>query len=366
MNRQSRTAETSACSRGCICGRYGYTAAFRCHQGRTFIPASIFLLRLIDKPAPAHHGRASCSPRPYARCTPVWHPPTAPRWKASPASSAPCAPVFFQFLAAPAVVDDAVNRAVVILQRHFRRAEGIVLLRPLCAHSKGSCAVAHDEVFPIVRLMVNPISRRLHLFPRHIGHTKAASGCADSLLRRHLIRRVNRDHCRPLRLQKLRHLRKAKAVTVMGGVLPVLMQHRNIGHRHRVPLEVSRVVDVKAGIDAFQIILFRQRSGVDQFIVLRLHRKAVVSDSIQRFKAVSPCGVPRFQLVDGKGIAPRLLLYRLCPLRNVGGRLHIGGRLRHVLAFCLFRRGQHLSMRDLSGFSNTALISAGSKSKNSS
>lgn len=160
-----------------------------------------FLLRLIGSHAPAHHGRASCPPGACAQHTPVWHPLTAHGWKASPALSDLRTPGLFQFFAASAVVDNAIDHSVVIFQRHFRRAEGIVLFRLLREDSKSPCAVAHDEIFPIVRLMVNPISRRLHLFPRHIGHTKAASGCADPLLRRHLIRRGDRDLRCPFRLQ---------------------------------------------------------------------------------------------------------------------------------------------------------------------
>ena len=192
--------------------------------------------------------------------------------------------------------------------------------------------------------MVDTVTGRLHLLPRHIGHTKAASGRADPLLCRHLIRRGDRDLRCPFRLQKFRHLRKAETVAVMGGVLPVLMQHHNIGHRQGVSLEVCRVVDVKAGIDAFQTVLLCQRGGIDQFIVLRLYGKPVVADGIQRFKAVIPCGVPRFQLVDRKGISRNGL--RL--LRNVGGRLHIGGYLRRILPFCLFCKSQH--------FVNTGLV----------
>ena len=46
-----------------------------------------FLLRLIGSPAPAHHDRTSCPPGAYAQHIPVWHPPTAHGWKASPALS---------------------------------------------------------------------------------------------------------------------------------------------------------------------------------------------------------------------------------------------------------------------------------------
>ena len=73
-----------------------------------------------------------------------------------------CVPLdFFQFLAASAVVDNAVDHAVVILQRHFRRAEGIVLLRLLLrGNGEGSRAAAHDKVFSVLGLMVNPIPCR--------------------------------------------------------------------------------------------------------------------------------------------------------------------------------------------------------------
>ena len=43
---------------------------------------------------------------------------------------------FFQFLTASAIVDNAVDHAVVILQRHFRRAERIVLFRLFRCHGK--------------------------------------------------------------------------------------------------------------------------------------------------------------------------------------------------------------------------------------
>ena len=72
------------------------------------------------------------------------------------------------------------------------------------------------------------------------------------------------------------------------------MQHHNIGHGQGVPLEICRVVDIKSGIDAFQIVLFCQRGGVDQFIVLRLYGKTIVADGIQRLKAVIQCFIAAF------------------------------------------------------------------------
>ena len=108
-----------------------------------------------------------------------------------------------------------------------------------------------------------------------------------ALLRCHLIRRGDRDLRCPFRLQKLRHLRKAKAVAVMGGVLPVLMQHHNIRYRQGVPGEVRRAVHIEPGINAFKVVLRRQRGGVNLLIVLRLYGKTVVTDGIQRLKAIA-------------------------------------------------------------------------------
>ena len=80
----------------------------------------------------------------------------------------------------------------------------------------------------------------------------------------------------------------------MSGILPVLMQHHNIGYRQRVSLEVCRAVDIKSGIDAFQTILFRQRGGVDLLIVLRLYGKTIVAGGDQRIKAVIQCVIAVF------------------------------------------------------------------------
>ena len=73
----------------------------------------------------------------------------------------------------------------------------------------------------------------------------------------------------------------------MGGVFPVLMQHHDIRYRQGVPGEVRRTIHIEPGVDAFQIVLRRQRRFIDQFIVFRLYGKAVVADGIQRLKAIA-------------------------------------------------------------------------------
>ena len=83
----------------------------------------------------------------------------------------------FQFLAASAVVDNAVDHAVVILQRHFDRAEGIILFRLFRCHGKGPCAVSHDKILSIIGNMVDAVTGCLHLLPAHSRHLKAAPRC---------------------------------------------------------------------------------------------------------------------------------------------------------------------------------------------
>ena len=46
----------------------------------------------------------------------------------------------------------------------------------LVSDSEGAGTVAHDEILPIVRLMVQAVPGRLHLFPAHIRHIEGAPG----------------------------------------------------------------------------------------------------------------------------------------------------------------------------------------------
>ena len=213
---------------------------------------------------------------------------------------------FFQFLTASAVVDNAVDHAVVILQRHFSGSERIVLFRLLRCYSKGPCTIPHDKILLVIGNMVDAVTGCLHLLPAHGSHIKAAPGRPDALAGFQIIRGK-------LRLpfpQKLWHFGKAHPIAVMSGVLSVLIQHYDIRYGQGVPGEVCRAVHVEPGIDAFQIVLRRQRGGINLLIVLRLHGKTVVTDGIQRLKAVVPRTISRFQLIDGEGVAlrrPRLL-----------------------------------------------------------
>ena len=54
-------------------------------------------------------------------------------------------PGLFPILRPSAIVGDAVNHAVVILQRHFSGAERIVLFRLFCYHGKGLYTIFRDS-----------------------------------------------------------------------------------------------------------------------------------------------------------------------------------------------------------------------------
>ena len=187
------------------------------------------------------------------------------------------------------------------------------------------------------------VSVRLHLLPCHAAEIEAAPGCLDALgdLAAFLCR-----------LQKLRHFGKTSAVAVMGGILPALMQHHDIRYRQRVPREVRRTIHIEPGVDAFQIVLRRQRRFIDQLVVFRLYGKAVAVDAVQRLKAIIQRFIAALELVDGEA-THRFVPRRPRLLHDSSGGLHIGGRLRRVLPFRLFRRGQHFihtgSVRILQG-----------------
>ena len=178
----------------------------------------------------------------------------------------------------------------------------------------------YNEIFSILRGVMKTVSVRLHLLPCHAAEIEAAPGCLDALGDLAAFLR---------RLQKLRHFGKASAVAVMGGILPVLMQHHDIRYRQGVPGEVRRAVHIEPGINAFKVILFCQRRRIDQLIISRLHGKAVAVDAVQRLKAIIQRFAAALELVDGEA-AHRLALRRPRLLHDSSGGLRIGGRLRRV------------------------------------
>ena len=135
------------------------------------------MLRLIGSHAPAHHVRAFCPPGACARHTPVWCPPAAHGWKAFPALFVLRTPGLFPSPRRVYRFDNAVDHAVVILQRHFSGTERIILFRLFRCHGKGPCAVSHDKILSIIGNMVDAITGCLHLLPTHSRHLKAAPRC---------------------------------------------------------------------------------------------------------------------------------------------------------------------------------------------
>lgn len=163
---------------------------------------------------------------------------------------------------------------------------GLFLLYRFSLNRISGSPVSHNEIFPIVRLMMKAIPSRLHLFPGRICNTEAPSGGMNPLLGRHKFRQGSHGFFDPFRFQKLRHLCETKAVTIMGGIFAVLMQHHNIRYGQGMAVEVCRTVNIEPGINAFQAVMIRHRGSIDQVIIRRINRKTVSSDGIQRLKAV--------------------------------------------------------------------------------
>ena len=185
--------------------------------------------------------------------------------------------------------------------------------------------------------MVDTVTGCLHLLPVHGGHIEAAPGRPDALAGFQIVRGK-------LRLpfpQKLRHFGKAHPIAIMGGILPVLMQHYDIRYGQGVPGEVCRAVHIEPGINAFQIILLRQRCRINQLIIFRLHRKTVAVDTVQRLETIVQRFIAAFELINGKAVFRSLILNGLGLCHDIRRSLHIGGCRCRILPFRSFRSSQH-------------------------
>ena len=108
---------------------------------------------------------------------------------------------------------------------------GGVLLGLLAADSKGAGTVAHDEILPIVRLMVQTVPGRLHLLPAHIRHIEGTPGGPYRFAGLQVIRGGRRGLLGQLRLiLPARLLRKGQHLVHMGlvRVLDSLPDHRRV------------------------------------------------------------------------------------------------------------------------------------------
>ena len=126
----------------------------------------------------------------------------------------------------------------------------------------------------------------------------------------------------------------------MSGVLSVLIQHYDIRYGQGVPGEVCRAVHIEPGINAFQIVLRRQRRFIDQLVIFRLHGKAVAVDTVQRLETIVQRFIAALELVNGKAVFRSLILDGPCLHHDIRWGLHIGG-CRRVLPFRSFHSGQH-------------------------
>ena len=118
-----------------------------------------------------------------------------------------------------------------------------------------------------------------------------------------------------LLLQELRHFGKAHAVAVVGGFLFAVAQHHNVGNGEGMSREILRVVNVETLINAFQRFNVMEGRGIDKLIVCSVNGQTFFFQPVKRFKAVIPCIVAAFELVNRKAVLRLLDCLRGFPLR---------------------------------------------------
>ena len=158
----------------------------------------------------------------------------------------------------------------------------------LCGNGKRPRPVPHNQIFPVVRLMMNAIARRFHLLPAHARYIESPARCPDFLACFQFVR----GKLRLLLLQKLRYLLKVPTVYIVGGVLPVLMKHDYIRNGKAVSFEIFRVVDIEPGKNVVKGRSRHKGRGIDKLIVRPVNGKPRRLQAVVRLKAVVPCFVP--------------------------------------------------------------------------
>ena len=133
--------------------------------------------------------------------------------------------------------------------------------------------------------------------------------------------------------QELRHLLEAHTVAVVGGILPVLVQHHYIRNRQRVSLEICRMVHIECTVDVLQCGASSQRRGVYFRIVGLVHGQTGSLQAVVGLKTVITGGIFIAQLVDGKAVLLRC--FKACRCVFLYG--HSGGR-RFLLDLGLYLR----------------------------
>lgn len=132
----------------------------------------------------------------------------------------------FQFFHRRGVVQYTVNHVVVLLGGHLRRLDMTFLLG---GDSKGPCAVCHNEIPAVLRLVVESIPGGLHLFPAHGGYIESPPRRFNGFARFQFVggKRLS------LLLEKFRHLPITDAIHIVGSLFPVLPEYHNIPQRER-------------------------------------------------------------------------------------------------------------------------------------
>ena len=102
---------------------------------------------------------------------------------------------------------------------------------------EGPAAVSHNEIVPILRLMMETVPGRLHLFPAHIRHMEGSPGRAYRLAGLPVIRRGLRGYIQnfliPAGLLELLQFRRKIVLLGLPQVRQLFIQSRNAA-RHQV------------------------------------------------------------------------------------------------------------------------------------
>ena len=137
----------------------------------------------------------------------------------------------------------------------------------------------------------------------------------------------------------------------MGGFGVAVSQHNDVGNGKGVSRKVCRMVDVEASVNIFQRFPVSQRRGIYKLVIVPLHIQPHSPQSVQRLKAVVPCFLTVFELVNGKGA------FRL-GRGLLGGFLLLLGLLQMTLP-CFFFHAENAALcgvfGDLVGVQNCAL-----------
>jgi len=133
--------------------------------------------------------------------------------------------------------------------------------------SKGPCAVCHNEIPAVLRLVVESIPGGLHLFPAHGGYIESPPRRFNGFARFQFVggKRLS------LLLEKFRHLPITDAIHIVGSLFPVLPEYHNIPQRERTSRVISGMFHIEAMVNLVQRGVLIQRGCVDKLVIFPVY-----------------------------------------------------------------------------------------------